>query len=166
MKRVISVCGSDEEDPQLTNATLALAEEVGRLIAERKAVLVCGGRGGVMKAACKGVRTAGGLSIGILPDSKNEANEYVDVPIITGLGHRRNILVVSAGDVIIGICGRWGTLNEISFAMILKKPVILIKGTGGIVDELISGHLMHALETPFIVASSAQDAVEKAFMFF
>ena len=163
MKPVISVCGSDDEDPQLTKTALETAETVGRLIAERNAILVCGGRGGIMKAACRGVHQGGGLSVGILPQSKTEANEFIDIPLVTGLGNRRNILVVSAGEVIIAICGRWGTLNEISFALILEKPVILIKGTGGVVDQLIDGHLKYGSECCFIVVASAQEAVEKAF---
>ena len=76
---------------------------------------------------------------------------------------KRNFLVVSAGDAVIAIGGRWGTLNEISFAMIFKKPLILIKGTGGCVDKIIDGSLMQNIESTYYVADSAEAAVEKAF---
>jgi uncharacterized protein (TIGR00725 family) len=76
---------------------------------------------------------------------------------------RRNFLVVSAVDAVIAIGGRWGTLSEISFAMIFKKPVVLVAGTGGCVDELASGNLMKASESRLYVVGSADDAVEKAF---
>jgi len=163
MKRLISVCGSDGADGHLSNYALEVAEEVGKLIAQKGCILVCGGRGGVMKAACKGAKEGNGLTVGILPESKEEANEFVDIPIATGLGNRRNFLVVTAGDAVIAISGRWGTLNEISFSMIFKKPLILIKGTGGSVDKIIEEHLMQNIESAYYVVDSAKDAVEKAF---
>ncbi len=163
MKRLISVCGSDGADEHLSNYALEIAEEVGKLIAQKGCVLVCGGRGGVMKAACKGAKEGNGLTVGILPESKEEANEFVDIPIATGLGNKRNFLVATAGDAVIAIGGRWGTLNEISFSMIFKKPLILIKGTGGSVDKIIEGHLMQNIESTYHVVDSAKDAVEKAF---
>ena len=163
MKRLISVCGSDGADGHLSNYALEVAEEVGKLIAQKGCILVCGGRGGVMKAACKGAKEGNGLTVGILPESKEEANEFVDIPIATGLGNRRNFLVVTAGDAVIAISGRWGTLNEISFSMIFKKPLILVKGTGGSVDKIIEEHLMQNIEPAYYVVDSAKDAVEKAF---
>lgn len=163
MKRLISVCGSDGADGHLSNYALEVAEEVGKLIAQKGCILVCGGRGGVMKAACKGAKEGNGLTVGILPESKEEANEFVDIPIATGLGNRRNFLVVTAGDAVIAISGRWGTLNEISFSMIFKKPLILVKGTGGSVDKIIEEHLMQNIESAYYVVDSAKDAVEKAF---
>jgi len=163
MKWLISVCGSDGADEHLSNYALEIAEEVGKLIAQKGCVLVCGGRGGVMKAACKGAKEGNGLTIGMLPKSKEEANEFVDVSIATGMGNRRNFLIVNAGDAVIAIGGRWGTLNEISFSMIFKKPLILIKGTGGAVDKIIENQLMQNIESTYHVVDSAKDAVEKAF---
>jgi uncharacterized protein (TIGR00725 family) len=163
MKTFIAVCGSDGDDVHLSSAALDVAEQVGRGIAQRGGVLVCGGRGGVMRAACKGAKELKGITVGLLPDSKDEANEFVDLPLSTGLGMRRNFLVVSAVDAVIAIGGRWGTLSEISFAMIFKKPVVLVAGTGGCVDELASGNLMKASESRLYVVGSADDAVEKAF---
>jgi uncharacterized protein (TIGR00725 family) len=163
MKRLISVCGSDETDKNLSSYALKIAEEVGKLIAQKDCVLVCGGRGGIMKAACRGVKEENGLTVGILPNSKEEANEFVDIPIVTGLGHRRNFLVISACDAIIAIGGRWGTLNEISYSMIFQKPIILIRGTGGVVDKIVEGNLLNYIESTYWVVDSANDAIKKVF---
>lgn len=163
MQTFVAVCGSDGDDVHLSSVMLEVAEQVGRGIAQRGGVLVCGGRGGVMQAACKGAKEMNGVTIGLLPDSKNDANEFVDIPLSTGLGMRRNFLVVSAADAVIGIGGRWGTLSELSFAMIFEKPVVLVRGTGGCVDELASGNLMKQSESRLYVACSAEEAVEKAF---
>jgi len=101
------------------------AAEVGRLIAERGAVLVCGGRGGAMEAACRGAKEVGGLTVGILPGSdRSEANPFVDVVLPTGLGEARNALVVAAADVVIAIGGGYGTLSEIALALKVGKRVI------------------------------------------
>ena len=163
MRTLVAVVGSDVDDPDLSPTALAAAEQIGRGIAQRGGILVCGGRGGVMEAACKGAKANHGITVGILPEAKQEANEFVDIPIPTGLGLRRNFLVAYAADVVIAISGRWGTLSEISFAMIFQKPVVLVKGTGGCVDELVEGNLMRSTEIPWMVAQSAEDAVEKAF---
>jgi uncharacterized protein (TIGR00725 family) len=165
MKKLIAVCGSDDSDEVLSDFALKTAENVGRLIASKGGIVVCGGRGGIMRAVCLGAKEKDGTTIGILPDSKYEANEFVDIPIVTGLGHKRNFLVVNSADVVIAIAGRWGTLNEISFSMIFKKPVILIKGTGGCVDEIIYGNLRQDGEYAYHIANSAEDAVNSAFGF-
>jgi uncharacterized protein (TIGR00725 family) len=163
MKKLISVCGSDGCDEKLSNYALEIAEKVGKLVAQRGGVLVCGGRKGIMKAACFGAKKEGGITVGIMPYEVNEANEFIDIAIPTGLGNIRNYLVSRTGDVTIAIGGRWGTLNEICFRMILERPLILIKGTGGCVDEIIHGNIMQGVEYNFIIADSAEDAVKKAF---
>jgi uncharacterized protein (TIGR00725 family) len=163
MKVIISICGSDIDDKELSSYALITAENIGRMVAQRGGIIVCGGRGGIMEAACRGAKSENGITVGILPDSRDEANEFVDIPIVTGLGHKRNYLVVNSADVVIAIGGRWGTLNEISYAMILEKPVILMKGTGGCVDKLINGVIMQNIENHYIVATSPQEAVEKAY---
>jgi uncharacterized protein (TIGR00725 family) len=163
MQTFVAVCGSDGDDVHLSSVALEVAEQVGRGIAQRGGVLVCGGRGGVMQAACKGAKEMKGVTVGLLPDSKDEANEFVGIPLSTGLGMRRNFLVVSAADAVIAIGGRWGTLSEISFAMIFQIPVVLVAGTGGCVDELVTGNLMKESESRLYVAGSAEEAVEKAF---
>ena len=103
----------------------ALAEEVGREIARRGAVLICGGRGGVMEAACRGAKVEGGTTVGILPGAdRREANAYVDIPIATGLGEARNTIVVRAADAVVAVSGGYGTLSEIGFALKMGRPVV------------------------------------------
>ncbi|MBL7092327.1 MAG: TIGR00725 family protein [Candidatus Omnitrophica bacterium] len=102
-----------------------IAETAGKGIAQMGHPLICGGLGGVMEAACKGAKSAGGRTIGILPGhDKGEANPYVDIPIATGLGYMRNNLVVKNAEIIIAIDGKEGTLSEIAFALQMKKPVL------------------------------------------
>ena len=118
---MIAICGPNEP----SDHEIVLAEQVGRSLAEAGCTLVCGGRGGVMAAACRGAKTAGGVTIGILPGyDASEANEWVDHPIPTGLGHARNAVVVAAGDAVIAIGGGFGTLSEIGLALKMGKRVI------------------------------------------
>ncbi|OPX30676.1 MAG: TIGR00725 family protein [Candidatus Omnitrophica bacterium 4484_171] len=101
------------------------AKELGALIATEGWVLICGGGGGIMEAACRGAKSNGGLTVGILPSyDGHEANSYLDVKIPTGLGYARNILVVRASDIIVAVDGKYGTLSEISFALNESKIVI------------------------------------------
>ncbi|MBW2040136.1 MAG: TIGR00725 family protein [Deltaproteobacteria bacterium] len=105
-----------------------IAREVGGEIARRGFSLVCGGLGGVMEAACRGAKEAGGTTIGILPTSNRmDANPYVDLVIPTGLGHARNILVVQASDALVAIDGGAGTLSEIAIALKVGKPIVGIR---------------------------------------
>ena len=104
------------------------AGEVGRLLAGRGAILVCGGLGGIMEAASRGMKSEGGLTVGILPhDHKDRANVYIDVPIATGLGTARNTVIARTADAVIAIGGEYGTLSEIAFALQMGKPVVGIK---------------------------------------
>jgi uncharacterized protein (TIGR00725 family) len=104
------------------------AEEVGRLLGEAGCVVVCGGRGEVMAAAARGAKAAGGTTIGILPgESRDDANEWIDYAVATGIGHARNLAVVASGDVVIAVGGRWGTLAEIGFARVLGRSVIVLE---------------------------------------
>jgi uncharacterized protein (TIGR00725 family) len=124
MKKIIAVIGGR----RIEKALLAEAEEVGRLIAKSEAILVCGGLGGVMEAASKGAQSEGGLTIGILPqDNSDRANQYIDIPIATGLGIGRNVVIARTADALIAVGGEYGTLSEIAFALQLKKPVVGIK---------------------------------------
>jgi len=120
----ISVIGAGQGEEEI----LRDAEEVGRRIAEAGAVLVCGGRTGVMEAASRGASEAGGTVLGVLPTSDPEdANPYVTHVIATGIGHARNLAVVGSGDAVIAIGGEWGTLSEIAFARRLERPVIALR---------------------------------------
>jgi hypothetical protein len=105
--------------------TARLAEEVGRQLAEKDAIVICGGLGGVMEAACRGAKSAGGLTIGVLPGRNPlDANAYVDVPIVTGMGDARNVIVVSSAQSVIAVSGGYGTLSEIAHALKLGIPVV------------------------------------------
>ncbi len=120
-KKFIAVIGGNQPSPQEAN----LAETVGRELAMRGAILVCGGLGGVMEAACKGAQSKGGVTIGILPgDSRQTANPYVQIPIVTGIGYARNFTVVKSAQAVIAIGGSYGTLSEIGHALRSGIPVI------------------------------------------
>ncbi|GIU98951.1 MAG: TIGR00725 family protein [Actinomycetota bacterium] len=108
-----------------TPAEHQLGEEVGRLIAEAGAVLVCGGLGGLMEAAASGCAKAGGRSVGILPgESRRGANPYLTVAVATGMGEARNAIVVRSADAVIAVSGEFGTLSEIALALKMGKPVV------------------------------------------
>jgi uncharacterized protein (TIGR00725 family) len=119
--RYVGVVGSGAAPP----SDCDIAEVVGRGLAERGAVVVCGGLGGVMEAACRGAKAGGGTTVGILPGYDREAaNRYVDVALATGLGEARNALIVRAADVLIAVGGSWGTLSEIALALRGGKRVV------------------------------------------
>lgn len=120
-KKFIAVIGGNQPSPQEAK----LAEEVGRELAKRGVTLICGGLSGVMEAACKGAQSEGGVTIGILPgESRQAANPYVQIPIVTGIGHARNLAVVKSAQAVIAIGGSYGTLSEIGHALRSGIPVI------------------------------------------
>ena len=136
---LISVIG----ESKATDQNYSIAKKVGVLIARSGATLVCGGLDGVMEAACKGAKSAGGSTIGILPGlSKNEANQWIDIPICTGLGDARNIVVVRTGSAVIAIGGAYGTLSEIGHALSDGKPIFALNSweitKSGIQDPLLT----------------------------
>jgi hypothetical protein len=146
MKRVVIgvVGGRDTEEKYLK-----IAEELGRLIAEKGAILISGGLSGVMEAASRGAKTAGGITVGVLPqDHKDYANPYIDVPVATGLGIGRNVIITRTADAIIAVNGEYGTLSEIAFGLQMGKPVIAIDSWD------IEG---------VIPAEDAKEAIQKAF---
>lgn len=105
--------------------TARRAQELGTLIAGQGWILVCGGQGGVMEAACRGAREANGVTVGILPHNTTAAgNQYLSIKIPTGLGYVRNVLVVRAADVVVALDGKYGTLSEIAFAFNDGKTVL------------------------------------------
>lgn len=149
----IGVIGAGE----CTLEEAGLAEETGREIARRGAALICGGRGGVMEAAAKGARQAGGLVIGILPGSRrSEGNSYLTIALPTGLGDARNAVIACASDVLIAISGGYGTLSEIGLALKMGRPVV-----GLSTWELKAGNRSFAVHR----AKGAAQAVEMAFSF-
>jgi uncharacterized protein (TIGR00725 family) len=147
----VAVVGAGIADP----ATFKTAEEVGRLLAELGAIVVCGGSTGVMEGACKGAKEAGGTTVGILPGfARSEANDYVDIAIPTGMGEMRNALVVRAADVVIAVEGEYGTLSEMALALKTGTPVV---GLGA--WEL---HKHGARVDAFFEASTPREAVDAA----
>jgi len=132
-----------------------LAEAVGRGLASRGVALVCGGLGGIMEAACRGAKSAGGLTVGILPgDDRQSANPHVDVPVVTGMGHARNAIVVKTAQAVIAIDGSYGTLSEIALAL---QNGIAVIGLGTWDLSLHGG-----ADQSIIQARDAEEAVEKA----
>jgi uncharacterized protein (TIGR00725 family) len=145
----ISVAGASQASPE----ELSLAEETGRLLGERGAIVICGGLGGVMEAACRGASSTGAVTVGILPGSDpDSANPHVLIPIPTGLGEVRNALVATSSDALIAIGGKLGTLSEIALALRSGIPVV---GLG-------TWELDPARTKPFVLhrASTAAEAVE------
>jgi uncharacterized protein (TIGR00725 family) len=152
-KPIIGVIGGSNCPAKIAK----IAEAVGSQIAVGGGLLVCGGLGGVMEFACKGAKDAGGTTIGILPSmDKSDANDYVDIPIATGISIARNIIIINTADVIIAVDGGYGTLSEIAFALNLHTPVIALQtwhleAAGKVDDEL------------FYVVDSAEEAVKLAY---
>jgi uncharacterized protein (TIGR00725 family) len=147
----VAVVGASECD----GWTATVAEEVGREIAKAGAVLVCGGLGGVMEAACRGARVEGGLTVGLLPtETRDRANPDVQVPIATGLGEARNVLIARTSDAVIAIGGEFGTLSEIALALKMGKPVIGIDTWELLKDGQRSAAIVRA--------ATAEEAVQTA----
>ncbi len=150
-KKFIAVIGGS----QCSKEEAKLAEEVGRELARRGAILVCGGLSGVMEAVCKGAQSEGGITIGILPgDNRQAANPYVQIPIVTGIGYARNAIVVKSAQAIIAIDGNYGTLSEISHALQNGIPVI------GLNTWALSKNGQP--DNSIILAQSPTEAVDKA----
>ena len=148
---IIAVIGTRQ--PSLEEAKLA--EEVGRELAKNGAVLICGGLGGVMENACRGACAEGGLTIGVLPgDDSKSANPYVQIPIVTGVGYARNVIIVKSAQAIIAVGGSYGTLTEIGYALDSRKPVI------GLKTWKISRN--NQIDKSIIRARNAKEAVNKA----
>jgi hypothetical protein len=135
---------------------LHLAAEVGRLIARNGAILICGGRGGVMEAAACGAKEEGGVTVGVLPGSSaSHANPYIDIPVVTGMGDARNCINVLTSQAIIAIHGSYGTLSEIALALKCGTPVIALE-TWSLIPP------GPGLPPEIILAETPQDAVEAA----
>ena len=148
---LISVIGASEPSPRVE----ALAEMVGAELAKRGMTVVCGGLGGVMAAACRGAKSAGGATVGILPgDSPSDANPWVDIPICTGLSYARNVIVVKSGRAVIAVGGAYGTLSEIGHALGEGIPVVALETWELARNETTDGSM--------IPADGPADAVEKA----
>ena len=152
MTSIVGVIGASRADEEL----MELAEAVGEEIASRGFALVCGGMTGVMEAACRGARKKGGLTIGIIPsDQKSDANPHVQIPVVTGMGVARNVILVKTADVLVAVGGEFGTLSEIGHALNIGKTVVSLR----------SWELEKARPAPIprlLRAESAEDAVDLA----
>ncbi len=128
----------------------ALAEMVGKEVAKRGGFLLCGGLGGVMEAAAYGAKQEGGTTLGILPGAlRNEANPWIDIAVLSGMGHARNALIAQSSDALIAVNGEYGTLSEIALGLKMGKPVIVLESKW----EIEGSHR----------AKSPEEAVELAF---
>ena len=138
----VAVCGPSEA----TAEELARAEAVGAGLASAGAVVVCGGLGGVMEAACRGAAHAGGTTVGLLPgDDRAAGNAFLSVAIATGMGELRNGLVVRAADAVIAVGGAYGTLSEIALALKTGRPVFAL-GSWDLPDAQAVGSPEEAVE--------------------
>ncbi len=150
----IGIIGAHSCDETATE----LAETAGRLIADNGAILVCGGRGGVMEAACKGARDAGGTTIGILPGTDpDEGNPYLSYRVVTGLGEGRNMIIIRSVDSAIAISGSYGTLSEIALCLRAGVPIVSLKSWDIPGMELVTDNPEAAVE---LVIKKAKEKYE------
>ena len=127
-----------------------IAEDVGREIAKRGAVLICGGLGGVMQAAACGAKQEGGTTIGILPGNRREdANPYIDIVILSAMGHARNAIIAQSCDALIAIDGEYGTLSEIALSLKMGKTVVVLESNWDIEGTRIAKDAQEAVEMIF-----------------
>lgn len=145
-QKIIGVIGGR----QCSDSHYEMAETVGRLIAEGNGIVLCGGAGGIMEAACKGAVAGGGTSLGILPGKLlTDANPYVTIPIATGMGIGRNIIIAQTAQALIAVNGSYGTLSEIAFGLQLNRPVFTLQSWDDIPGVT--------------TVASPEEAVQKAF---
>lgn len=138
----------------ITDDEVDVAVAVGRELGARGHTVVCGGRDGTMEAVCRGAKAEGGTTIGILPgESRDEANDYVDTAIATGLGHARNALVPMNGDAVVALAGSHGTLTEIGFAGIYDRPIV------GLGTHDVPG--VETVEAPAAAVDAVEDALDR-----
>jgi uncharacterized protein (TIGR00725 family) len=156
----ISVIGKGHPDPEAEE----LASAVGELLARAGAVVVCGGLGGVMEAVSRGAASAGGTVIGIVPSTEAaDANPFCTHVVAAGVGHARNLAVVSSGDAVIAVGGEWGTLSEIAFARALGRTVVALQSwtvSGPGAMETAPG--IEAVREPEAAVDLALQAAEEA----
>jgi len=139
------------------------AEHVGTAIAQTGATVVCGGLKGTMEAVCRGAKNADGKTIGILPGtSVNDANEFIDIPIATGMGVVRNAIIVRTADVVIALDGAEGTLSEIAIALNIGKHVVAARSWEFLKQENLPNGLLHFIDTPEEAVNTAIDLAGKS----
>lgn len=149
---VIGACICDAELQQI-------AEEVGYAIAMSGAFLICGGLGGVMEASARGAKKAGGTTIGILPgDNRSSPNPYIDIAILSNMGHARNAIIAQSCDALIAVGGEYGTLSEIALALKMGKRVITLDSKWNIEGTVKAASALEAVEMAFCAAGTKRDS--------
>jgi uncharacterized protein (TIGR00725 family) len=157
----IYVVGFNEDS--CTDVARDAAYRVGKAVAKEGGTLVCGGLGGVMEAASKGALDAGGHSVGIIPSPDSaEANRYCDFVVATGLGNSRNFVVAYSGDAMVVVGGGAGTLIEVAVAYQAGKPIVAVRGTGGVADAWAGRYIDERRTGKVLEGSSPEDAVKIA----
>ena len=153
VQTMIGVIGASQADNELCS----LAEKVGEGIARKGGAVVCGGLTGVMEAVCRGARNAGGLTVGVLPsDDRLDANDHIDIPIVTGMGVARNVIIVKTADVLIAIGGQFGTLSEMAHALNMGRTVVALRSWN-------LGEISEAARERLVRVDTPEDAVHAAF---
>lgn len=144
---------------------IKMAERVGKEIAKRNGIVLCGGRPkGIMDAVAKGVRSEGGITVGILPEGdRSNLSKYVDIPILTGMGFARNQILGLSCDVMIAVGGGVGSLTEVAYAYAYSKPIIVIENMGGWPEKFIGKYMDEKKRIKIIGAKNAKEAVDLAF---
>jgi len=155
---VVSVIGASEIDKDIEKKTF----EIGRLLAQNKFIVACGGLSGVMEAVCKGVKEENGLTIGIIPyEEKSLANKYIDIVIPCPFSQARNIIVVLSGDACLAISGKAGTLSEICFAWIYQKPIVALSSVKGWSSKIANQKLDDRRHDKIYGVETPQEAISK-----
>jgi len=164
-KGIISVIGASDIDKKTEDITI----EIGRLLAQNKFIIACGGLSGVMEAVCRGAKEENGLTIGIIPHvEKSMANKYIDIVIPCPFSQARNIVVVLCGDACLAISGKAGTLSEICFAWIYQKPILALTSVKGWSSKIANQKLddrrldmVYGVETPLEAITKIKELLNK-----
>ncbi|MDG6914353.1 MAG: TIGR00725 family protein [Nitrososphaerota archaeon] len=157
----VSVVGYNEDS--CTETARDAAYQVGRAVAEGGGIVVCGGLGGVMEAACRGASDGGGISVGVVPSEEpGSANAFCDVVVATGIGGSRNFLVAYSGDAMVVVGGGAGTLIEMAAAYQAARPIVAVRGTGGAADEWAGRYIDQRSTVKVLAGASPKDAVRRA----
>ncbi len=164
-KGIISVIGASDIDTKTEEITF----EIGRLLAQNKFIVACGGLSGVMEAVCRGAKEENGLTIGIIPHvEKSMANKYIDIVIPCPFSQARNIVVVLCGDACLAISGKAGTLSEICFAWIYQKPILALTSVKGWSSKIANQKLddrrldmVYGVETPLEAITKIKELLNK-----
>lgn len=157
VKTIVAVIGSSHA----SEAEVDFAEAVGKKIAKYGFLLLTGARGGVMKAACRGAKKEGGLTLGILPAAnKSQANKFTDIVIPSGMGSTRNSLNALTADYIIAVGGGAGTLSEIAYAWMYNKPILAVEGVGGWAEKLAGERIDEKRNDRIVPIRTPQEAID------